>query len=136
MRYGRLRSERGMVGKAAVIWLFLVAVLAVGALDAVSIARTTLHLSEVATRAASQGEVTFRAEGRNVFKACEAAAGVIASQDPTLKLGRNGCVVDEIAGSVTITLRTTADTFLAGRFGPTKSYTQVVVTEAKERASL
>ena len=136
MRHVRLRSERGMVGKAAVIWLFLVAVLAVGTLDAVSIARTTLHLSEVATRAASQGEVTFRAEGRSVLKACDAAAAVIASQDPTLKLGRNGCVVDDTVGSVTITLRTTADSFLAGRFGPTRRYTQVVVTEAKGQASL
>ena len=40
-------GETGMVGKAAVIWLLLLAVLGVAVVDAVSIGRTTLHLSEV-----------------------------------------------------------------------------------------
>jgi hypothetical protein len=124
-----------MVGKAAVIWLFLVAVVAVGALDAVSIARTTLRLSEIAAEAAGEAEATYRAEGFSVTKGCEAAAVVVAGYEG-LKLGKQGCVIDEATDRVTITLRTTADTFAAGRFGPTQPYTQIVVTEAKGRPSL
>lgn len=131
-----LRSERGMVGKAAVIWLFLVAVVAVGALDAVSIARTTLRLSEIAAEAAGEAEATYRAEGFSVTKGCEAAAALVAAYDDELRLGKQGCVIDETADRVTITLRTTADTIVAGRLGPTQPYVQIVVTEVKGRPSL
>jgi len=123
-------GEAGMVGKAAVIWLLLLAMLAVVVVDAVSIGRTTLGLSEVATDAASDGAEAFRSQGRSPTRACEAAALSIEAQAPALKLGRSGCRVDEDTGRVSITLRATADTMLAGRFGATEKYTQVVVTEA------
>jgi hypothetical protein len=42
--------------------------------DAVSIGRTTLRLSEVATDAASDGAEAFRSQGRSATTACEAAA--------------------------------------------------------------
>ena len=48
-----------MVGKALVVWLLIMAVLAVGIIDAVSIARTTLHVSEVAAVAASDGAAAY-----------------------------------------------------------------------------
>ncbi|MGZ8601086.1 MAG: hypothetical protein ACXWXN_01050 [Actinomycetota bacterium] len=123
-------GEAGMVGKAAVLWLLILAVLGVGVLDAVSIGRTTLHLSEVATEAAGDGAAAFRTEGRSVTKACEAVAISIEAQDQALKLGKTGCAVDETTGRVAVTLRATADTLVAGRFGPTAEYTAVVVTEA------
>jgi hypothetical protein len=123
-------GEAGMVGKAAVIWLLLFAVLGVAVVDAVSIGRTTLHLSEVASEAASDGAEAFRSQERSATRACEAAALSLEAQAPALKLGRSGCRVDEDTGRVSITLRATADTMLAGRFGATEKYTQVVVTEA------
>lgn len=122
-------AEAGMVGKAAAIWLLIVAVLAVGVLDAVSIGRTTLHLSEIATEAASDGAAAFRSQGRSELRACEAAAVSVEAQDPSLKLGRNGCVVDTESGRVAVTLRTVADTTIAGRFGPTADYATIAVTE-------
>ena len=54
----------------------------------------------------------------------------IETLDPSLKLGRNGCVVDTATGRVTVTLKATADTIIAGRFGPTADYTEVVVRES------
>ena len=129
-------GQAGMVGKALVVWLLIMAVLAVGIIDAVSIARATLHASEVAAVAASDGAAAYRSEGRSVVKACEAVAATIASHDRSLKLGRNGCVVDEANGRVTVTIKTVATTILAGRLGPTEKYALVVVREANGGANV
>ena len=52
-RFG-LADQSGMVGKAAVLWLLILAVFGIAVADAASIARTTLHTSEVAALAASR----------------------------------------------------------------------------------
>lgn len=138
-RHDRARDpngQAGMVGKALVVWLLIMAVLAVGIIDAVSIARTTLHASEVAAVAASDGAAAYRSGGRSAVRACEAVAAAIATHDQTLKLGRNGCTVDEVNGRVTVTIKTVATTFLAGRLGPTEKYTLVVVREANGGANV
>jgi len=129
-------GQAGMVGKALVVWLLIMAVLAVGIIDAVSIARTTLHASEIAAVAASDGAAAYRSEGRSVVKACEAVAATIATHDASLKLGRNGCTVDAANGRVTVTIKTVATTILAGRLGPTEKYTLVVVREANGGANV
>jgi hypothetical protein len=122
-------GQDGMVGKTAVIWIALAALIVVAGLDVVSIGRSTFRLSEVASEAASAGATLYRREGRNEIKACEAAAASVEALDPTLKVGRNGCRVEQESGRVTVTLRVTAGTILAGRFGATEDYAQVVVTE-------
>jgi hypothetical protein len=131
-----LAGQAGMVGKALVVWLLLAGLLGVAVLDAVSIGRTTLHASEVAAEAASDGAAAFQSQGRNATNACEAAAAAIEARDPSLKLGRNGCTVDEVSGRVTVTLKTVASTILAGRLGPTERYALVVVHEANGGASV
>ena len=128
-------GQAGMVGKALVVWLLIMAVLVVGIIDAVSIARTTLHASEIAAVAASDGAAAYRAQGHNLVKACEVVAATIASHDQSLKLGRNGCTVDD-AGRVTVTIKTVATTILAGRLGPTERYALVVVREANGGANV
>jgi len=129
-------GQAGMVGKALVVWLLIMAVLAVGIIDAVSIARTTLHVSEVAAVAASDGAAAYQSGGRSVARACEAVAATIAAHDQSLKLGRNGCTVDLANGRVTVTIKTAATTILAGRLGPTEKYTLVVVHEANGGANV
>lgn len=129
-------GQAGMVGKALVIWLLIMAVLGVGIVDAVSIARTTLHASEVAAVAASDGAAAYRSGGRSVVRACEAVAATIAATDQSLKLGRTGCTVDEANGRVTVTIKTVATTILAGRLGPTEKYALVVVREANGGANV
>lgn len=131
-----LAGQVGLVGKALVVWLLLLALLGVAVADAVSIARTTLHLSEVAVDAASDGAATFRSEGRSVTKACEAVTASLQAQDPSLKLGRNTCVVDAETGRVTVTVRSVADTILAERIEPIAEYTQVVVRETNGGSSV
>jgi len=129
-------GQSGMVGKALVVWLLIMAVLAVGIIDAVSIARTTLHVSEVAAVAASDGAAAYQSGGRSVVRACEAVAATIAAHDQSLKLGRNGCTVDLANGRVTVTIKTVATTILVGRLGPTERYALVVVHEANGGANV
>ena len=71
-----------MVGKTAVVWLALAALIVVAGLDVVSIGRSTFRLSEVASEAASAGATVFRSEGRSETKACEAAAVSVEALDP------------------------------------------------------
>lgn len=123
------RDQEGMVGKTAVIWLVLAALIVVAGLDVVAIGRSTFQLSEVASEAASTGAAVYRSEGRSETRACEAVAASVETLDETLKLGRNACRVETESGLVTVTLKDLADTILAGRFGPTRDYAQVVVTE-------
>lgn len=123
------RGQEGMVGKTAVIWIMLAALIVVAGLDVVAIGRSSFRLSEVASEAASTGATVYRSEGRSETKACDAVAASVEALDPALKLGRNACRVEIESGRVTVTLKVLADTILAGRFGPTREYAQVVVTE-------
>ncbi|HEY6566439.1 MAG TPA: hypothetical protein VI341_02885 [Actinomycetota bacterium] len=122
------RDQRGLVGKMMIVWLLLVAVLAVGAIDAGSIALTKFKLSSVGVEAASDGAVAFR-NGSSAEAACAAARARVEAMQPDLRMGRNFCEVDPTTSRVTITLRTTAGTVLAGRLDFTKHYTIVVQTE-------
>jgi hypothetical protein len=129
MTTARWRDQTGLVGKAIVLWLLVLGVVGVAAVDTVSIGFATFRLSEVATEAASDGAATFRSEGRSVTKACEAVARSVEAQDPSLKLGRNACRVETTTGRVTVTLKDTAGTIVAGRFGPTQEYATVIISE-------
>lgn len=122
------RDQAGLVGKVAIIWLLLLAVLAVAAVDATSIALTKFKLSDTAVEAASDGTVEFR-RGRSETQACAAARVTVEALQPELKPGRNFCSVDAETGRVTVTLRTVANTILAGRMQFTKRY--VVVTQSE-----
>lgn len=124
----RRHDQSGLVGKTAVIWLLLVALLGLTAVDMVSIALTTFKLSDVATEAASDGAADFRSR-HDATEACEIAGASVESQAPSLRIGRRGCSVDTDTGRVTVTLKAVARTVLAGRFGPTQAYTQVTVSE-------
>jgi hypothetical protein len=125
---GRRHDQAGLVGKTAVVWLLLVALFGLAAVDVVSIALTTFKLSDVATEAASGGAAAFRSR-HDAVEACEVAGASVEAQAPALRIGRRGCSVDAGTGRVTVTLKAVARTVLAGRFEPTKAYTQVTVSE-------
>jgi hypothetical protein len=122
------RDERGLVGKLAIVWILLLALLGVAAVDTVSIALTTFKLSDIATEAASDGAVAFRSH-HDVTEACDEAKARVASEDPALKVGPAFCRVDEESGRVTVTLHATARTVLAGRLSFTQRYANVVDSE-------
>jgi len=120
----RLHDERGLVGKMAVLWLILAAVIVVAAIDGGSIIFTKVHLSNVAENAASDAVTSYRTNA-NVAAACQAAATTIHSLDAAIKLGKDFCVVDPASGAVTIRVRKLAPTLLAGRLSFTKKYALV-----------
>jgi hypothetical protein len=121
-------DQRGLVGKFMVVWLVLLAVVVVLAADGISIAVNTFKLSDVAQQAASDAVVVYR-QGDTPAQTCEVARSTIASADPGLKLGKNFCIVNVETREVTITLRTTAHTFLVGRLEFTKDYANIAQTE-------
>jgi hypothetical protein len=122
-----LHDERGMVGKLAVVWLLLFALFMVAAVDTVSIVSTRLHLSTIATNAASDGVAAWRTN-RDAAQSCQIAELTVHSEDPSLRLGKHWCVV-EAGGVITITLRESAKTLLAGRIESTKKYANVSDSE-------
>ena len=130
-RYG----ETGAVGWLIVMWLAVVAVIGVTAIDAGSIAFTKFRLADVASSASTQAANNFKGS-HNVDSACQAAVVSIAADDALAKLANKGCVVDVPTGIVTITVRKEAKTILAGRLGFTKHFTKVTATETNGPTSL
>lgn len=121
-------DQRGLVGKLIIVWLLLAALIAVAAVDTVSITLSRFKLSDTATEAASDGAVDFR-KSHDVTAACSAAATTVQTLQPEVKLGKNFCHVDPGTGYVTITLHATARTVLAGRLEFSKKYATVTQSE-------
>jgi hypothetical protein len=120
----RWNDERGLLGKLAIVWLIIVALIVVGVVDGASILVTRLHLSDLATQASIAGETDF-ASTHNVQHACAAAKTSILASDASLKLGTSFCTIDTTKGDVTITLHKDAKTILAGRLSFTKHWASV-----------
>jgi hypothetical protein len=115
------------MGKLAFVWLLIFALFMVAAVDTVSITWTRFHLASIAEAASSDGVAAWRGQ-RNADQACQAAEATVHSQDPTIKLGKQWCVVDQ-NGTVTITLHKPAKTLLAGRIDSFKKYANVSDSE-------
>lgn len=122
------RSQSGLVGKMIVIWLLLVAIIGVATIDTVSIAFTKFRTNDIASNAASTAANTWR-DSEDEQKACDAARARVAAEDAVAQITKNGCVVNEATGEVTITVRKEAATLAAGRLPWTKKFAR---TEAVE----
>ena len=135
----RLRhDESGMVGKVIVIWLLLVALLGVVALDGASIMFTKFRLDDAAGLAASAAATAFR-NGSTVAASCDAAQQAALDDDAGISFPANTtkwCKVDTQTGEFTITLHKQAKTILAGRLSFTRSYARVVQKETAGPATL
>lgn len=117
-------DEGGLLGKLAIAWLIVAALVVIGIVDGASILVTRLHLSNVANQAAIAGRTDFDAT-HNAAHACAAAATSIQTADAGLKLGKEFCSVDTAKGDVKITLHKDAKTILAGRLSFTKHWASV-----------
>jgi hypothetical protein len=125
----RLRhDDAGMVGKIIVIWLVMVAVLGVIALDAASVVFATFRASDTAATAATAGAAIFRTR-RDVSEACDAARRTIATEDPDAQIPKSFC-------KVTITVKKQARTIIAGRLSFTEDLTKVVAKETAGPSTL
>jgi hypothetical protein len=128
------RDEAGLVGKMIVVWLLILALLAVAAIDAASIAFTTYKLSDVGSSAASEGALVYK-RARNVRDTCERVARVV-SEEPAARVTRGGCTVERPTGLVTVKVRKQASTLVAHRIPWTEKFAVVVVVETAGPPSL
>jgi uncharacterized membrane protein len=134
--YERLRhAQTGAVGMIIIIWLGVVLLFGICAIDAGSIAFTKFRLADVASSASTQAANAYRASP-NIAAACQAAANSIVADDPSAKLGKKGCVIDPRSGTATITVRKEAKTIIARHVGFTKTFTKVSATESNGPTAL
>jgi hypothetical protein len=122
------QDERGLLGKIAVIWLLVIALVGVAAVDTASIIFTKFKLSDVAVNAANAGVAAFKTS-KSGRQACEAAAATVEAEDESLELREGDCKVNARDGSVTIVLRTEAKTILASRLPFTEDFGKIVMKE-------
>ena len=122
------RDQTGLVGKMIVVWLLVVVVFGVAAIDTASIAFTTFKASDLASTAASTAANTWH-DTNSEQRACNAARASVAQADPDAVVPKNGCVVNQATGEVTITVRKAATTLLASRLPWTKKFANPLVTE-------
>jgi hypothetical protein len=129
------RDESGLIGKMIVVWLLILGLLAIAAIDAASIAFTTYKLSDVGTSAASEGALVY-SRARNVRDTCERVAQLVSKEEPGARLTRGGCSVERPTGLVTVRIRKLANTLVAHRIPWTEDFATVVVTETAGPPSL
>jgi len=118
-----------------IMWLAVVVLLGITAIDAGSIAFTKFRLADVASTASTTAANAFRA-GSNTVAACQAAEASITAEDPSARLTKKGCVVNTQTSTVTITVRKEAKTIIAGHLNFTKKFTKVSATETNGPTAL
>jgi len=130
-----VRDEAGLIGKMIVVWLLILVLLAVAAIDAASIAFTTYKLSDVGSSAASEGALIYK-RSRNVRETCERVAQVVETEEPAARVARGGCTIERPTGLVTVKVRKQASTLVAHRIPWTEKFASVVVIETAGPPSL
>jgi hypothetical protein len=130
-----LRGETGLVGKVVVVWLLLLALIGVAAIDAASIAFTTYKLSDLGSVAASEAARVFK-RSHDVRDTCERVERIVSGKEPTARITRRGCSIERPTGLVTVAIRKQASTLIAHRLPWTEDFAVVVVTETAGPPSL
>ena len=106
----RLRDDRGLVGKILLVWLLLLVVLVVGALDAGSILLARSRAADLAKDASVSASAAFAKSG-DEEQAKLAALDTIADADEPVRLKS----IDVGRREVTVVLVVHADTLVVGR---------------------
>lgn len=104
------RDDRGLVGKILLVWLLLLAVLVVAAIDAGSILLARSRAADLAKDASVSAAEALRQNG-DEKQAKLAALDTIADADEPLRLKR----IDVGRREVTVVLVVHADTIVVGR---------------------
>lgn len=123
----RAHDERGLVGKALVITLLILAVLGVGVLDAVSILSARYRTADAADRAAEETAYAYK-QSHDLRGACQTAVETVEEANHSARIPKGGCVIDPGTGDVRITVRETASTIVAKRVDALEDLTKVVAT--------
>jgi Flp pilus assembly protein TadG len=116
-------DERGLVGKVLVVWLLVLALVVVVAIDGGSILLGKIHARDLARTAADAGAATI-AEGRSRDKALQAALRALGEADENALVER----FEVSQSSVTVEVADEVGTILVGRFGLFEDLTVVSAT--------
>ncbi len=117
-----------MVGKIIVVWLLLVSVLGLAAVDTASIVFARFRASDTATNAAADAANSWR-DHHDRTAACDAAAASVMQDNLEAHIPKGGCILNVQSGEVTITVRLVAKTVLVGRLSFLRQYGNVSATE-------
>ncbi len=117
------REERGLVGKLLVLWLLVLALVVVVAIDGASILLARIHVAEVAQTAADAGIKPLEA-GRSEEKILRATLAALADADEDAHLES----IEVSSASVTVEVSDRARTLLIARFGVFEGLTKVSAT--------
>jgi hypothetical protein len=120
-----IRDERGLVGKLLVLWLVVVVVLGLAAVDAGSILMLRVRTGDLADDAATAAADAF-AETRDERVATLAALETIEASDGPARLRRIGVR----RGEVTVAVTSRADTIVVGRIPLIDDLARVTVTRS------
>jgi len=125
----RANDQRGL-SRSLLLAIVLFALMGVLVIDGGSLLFANFQMHDAAAVGAREG-ATLLLKGSDRNKACEAAALAVTTQNTSLMLNcdaeKDFKILD--SGEVTVTLRKTPATVVLGRFGPTKEWTNLVVTE-------
>lgn len=126
----RLIDDRGLIGKILVLWLLVLALLVVAAIDAGSIFLTRFRTEDVAEDAAAAAADAFAQTG-DEQSAKLAALGAIADGDDRARLK----AIEIRRRTLTVVVTARAGTLLAGRIPLTDDLVHVTVTETRSSPS-
>jgi uncharacterized membrane protein len=117
MKAAALRNERGLVRSVTILWLVILAALAVAGFDAGSIAFTQYRVTNAASDAALEAATVFKQTGdRN--QAYKAAVQSVKKDAPdSLIPDKDGFSIDPRTGKATVVVVKRASTVIAGRIG-------------------
>ena len=107
--------------------LRILAVLGVGALDAVSILSARYRTADAADRAAEETAYAYK-QSHDLRGACQTAVETVEEANNSARIPKGGCVIDPATGDVRITVRETASTIVAKRVDALEDLTKVVAT--------
>jgi uncharacterized membrane protein len=117
MKTAALRDERGVMRSIAILWLVILAALAVAGFDAGSIAFTQYKVTSAASDAALEAATAFKQTGdRN--EAYKAAVQSVKEDAPDSMIpDKDGFAIDPRTGKATVVVVKRASTLIAGRVG-------------------
>ena len=118
-------DERGLVGKLIVLWLALVVVVILAAVDTGSIVLTRVRTTDLARDAAAAAAAAYRDTGARE-DALRAALTSVTDRDQDARIDRFDVTR---RGRITVVVRARAGTVLVGRFGWLDQLRTVTVTE-------
>jgi uncharacterized membrane protein len=123
------RSQRGFIGKIIIVWLIIVAIFGVAAIDTASILFTKYHVTDLAGTAASTAADSYQST-KNQDTACQAAAQYVASQDSQAHIPNGGCTINTTSGEATVTVRKVASTIAVKHIPPLRKFDHVSSTQS------